>query len=190
MIKNISLTNLLFIGFLVELMIFGFSYIIGENWGETFRLSARYSGRLSLVVYLVSFYHFTFSFIKKKPEKKLKESIIIFCFLHYIHFIYLTLAVYLNDIPIIPYRLTGGSIAYLMILIYPLIISKIRKLVYHLIYFYYVGIIMAVTILARVRGNFKGAEPEFFHYLGLVSLILGFIYFTAVIIRSRKPIIK
>ena len=49
---------------------------------------------------------------------------------------------------------------------------------------------MVVTILGRVRGNFEGAEPEFFHYLGLASVILGFIYFTAVIIRSRKPIIK
>ena len=50
MIKNISLTNLLFIGFLVELMIFGFSYIIGEQMVEKFILSARSSGRLSLVV--------------------------------------------------------------------------------------------------------------------------------------------
>ena len=190
MTKNISLKRLLFFGFLVEVVIYGFSYIIAENWGEIFRLSARYSGRLSLVVYLVAFYHFTFSFIKTKSEKKLKDSIIVFCFLHYIHFIYLALAVYLNDIPIIPTRLTGGFIAYLMILIYPFIITKIRKLIYHLIYFYYVGIVMAVTILGRVRGNFEGAEPEFFHYLGLASVILGFIYFTSVIIRSKNPIIK
>ena len=49
---------------------------------------------------------------------------------------------------------------------------------------------MAVTILGRVRGNFEGVEPEFFHYLGLASVILGFIYFTSVIIRSKKSIIK
>ena len=55
MIKKISLKNLLFTGFLIELLIFGFSYIIAENWGEIFRLSARYSGRLSLVVYLICF---------------------------------------------------------------------------------------------------------------------------------------
>ena len=70
MIKKISLKNLLFTGFLIELLIFGFSYIIAENWGEIFRLSARYSGRLSLVVYLICFYQFTFSFLKKKSEKK------------------------------------------------------------------------------------------------------------------------
>ena len=102
MIKNITLKNLLFIGFLIELIIYGFSYIIAENWGGIFRLSARYSGRLSLVVYLIAFYHFTFSFIKTKSEKKLKNSVIVFCFLHYIHFIYLAIAVHLNDIPIIP----------------------------------------------------------------------------------------
>ena len=190
MTKKISLKNLLFTGFLIELLIFGLSYVVAENWGEIFRLSARYSGRLSLVVYLICFYQFTFSFLKKKSEKKLKDSIIVFCFLHYIHFIYLTLAVYLNNIPIIPARLAGGFIAYLMILIYPFIISKIRKIIYHLIYFYYVGIVMAVTILGRVRGNFEGAEPEFFHYVGLASVILGFIYFTSVIIRSKNPIIK
>ena len=49
---------------------------------------------------------------------------------------------------------------------------------------------MAVTILGRVRGNFEGAEPEFFHYVGLASVILGFVYFTSVIIRSKNPIIK
>jgi hypothetical protein len=127
---------------------------------------------------------------QKKSEKKLKDSIIVFCFLHYIHFIYLALAVYLNNIPIIPARLAGGFIAYLMILIYPFIISKIEKIIYHLIYFYYVGIVMVVTILGRVRGNFEGAEPEFFHYVGLASVILGFVYFTSVIIRSKNPIIK
>ena len=190
MITKISLKNLLIIGFFIELVIFIVSYVLSQDWGETFRLSARYSGRLSLVIYLICFYHFTFSYIKKKTEKKLKDSIIIFCFLHYIHFIFLALAVYLNDLPIIPIRLTGGFIAYLMILIYPFIISKIKKIIYHLVFFYYVGIVMAITILGRIRGTFEGAEPEFFHYLGLGSVILGFIYFTSVIIRSKKPIIK
>ena len=77
-----------------------------------------------------------------------------------------------------------------MILIYPFIISKIKKIIYHLVFFYYVGIVMAITILGRIRGTFEGAEPEFFHYLGLGSVILGFIYFTSVIIRSKKSIIK
>ena len=187
---KINLKNLLIIGLFFELIIFGISYIIVDNWGDTFKLSARYSGRLSLVIYLICFYHFTFSFIKKKSHTELKKSIILFCFLHYIHFIYLSLAVYLNDLPIIPIRLTGGFIAYLMILIYPFIINKIKNLVYHLVYFYYVGIVMGITILGRVRGTFEGADPEFIHYVGLALIMLGFIYFTYIIIRFKKSEIK
>ena len=44
-----------------------------DNWGEIFRLSARYSGRLSLIIYLICFYHFTFSFIKKNSSEKLNN---------------------------------------------------------------------------------------------------------------------
>ena len=187
---KINLKNLLIIGLFFELIIFGISYLIVDNWGDTFRLSARYSGRLSLVIYLTCFYFFTFSFIKKKSETELKNSIILFCFLQYIHFIYLSLAVYLNDLPIIPVRLTGGFIAYLMILIYPFIISKIKNIIYHLVYFYYVGIVMAITILGRIRGTFEGANPEVSHYIGLSAIILGFIYFTYVIIRAKKSEIK
>ena len=185
-----SLKKLLIIGLLFELVIFGVSYLIVDNWGETFRLSARYSGRLSLVIYLICFYHFTFSFVKRKSETKLKNSIIVFCFLHYIHFIYLSLAVYLNDLPIIPVRLTWGFIANLMILIYPFIITKIKNLIYHLIYFYYVGIVMAITILGRINGTFEGANPAISHYIGLALISLGFIYFTYVILRSKKSEIK
>jgi len=62
---KINLKNLLIIGLFFELIIFGISYLIVDNWGDTFRLSARYSGRLSSVIYLTCFYFFTFSFIKK-----------------------------------------------------------------------------------------------------------------------------
>ena len=89
MFLNKNLNKLLIIGFLVEALIFVFFYQITDNWGEIFRLSARYSGRLSLIIYLICFYHFTFSFIKKNSSEKLNNSIIIFCFLHFIHFIFL-----------------------------------------------------------------------------------------------------
>ena len=134
MFLNKNLNKLLIIGFLVEALIFVFFYQMTDNWGEIFRLSARYSGRLSLIIYLICFYHFTFSFIKKKSSEKLKNSIIVFCLLHYIHFIYLALSVYLNDLPIIPIKLTGGFIAYLMILIYPLMINMIKKHKYQSFY--------------------------------------------------------
>ena len=186
MFLNKNLNKLLIIGFLVEALIFVFFYQMTDNWGEIFRLSARYSGRLSLIIYLICFYHFTFSFIKKKSSEKLKNSIIVFCLLHYIHFIFLALSVYLNDLPIIPIKLTGGFIAYLMILIYPLMINMIKKMFYHFIYYYYVGIVFAATYLSRIQGNFEGATPEAFHFIGLGSIVASFILFTILIMRFQE----
>ena len=188
MFLNTDLKKLLIIGFLVEALIFIFFYQITDNWGEIFRLSARYSGRLSLIIYLICFYHFTFSFIKKNSSEKLNNSIIVFCFLHFIHFIFLALSVYLNDLPIIPIKLTGGFIAYLMILIYPVMINKIKKMVYHFIYYYYVGIVFAATYLSRIQGNFEGANPETFHFIGLGLIVASFILFTILIMKFKESI--
>jgi hypothetical protein len=44
--------------------------------------------------------------------------------------------------------------------------------------------------LGRVRGTFEGADPEFIHYVGLALIMLGFIYFTYIIIRFKKSEIK
>lgn len=185
---KLTFKNFLSLGILAELIILIFFYLISENIGDIFRMSARYSGRLSLIVYLVCFYHFTFSFIKKKSIYKLNQSVIIFCVLHYIHFIYLALSVYLNDLPIIPSKLTGGFVAYLMILIYPFVINKIKKNIFHFIYFYYVGIVMGITYLERIRGNFEGAEPELFHYIGLVSIIISLVAFGLYLNKYRRLI--
>ena len=109
MIK-LTFKSYLSLGILAELIILIFFYLISENLGEIFRMSARYSGRLSLIIYLICFYHFTFSFIKRKSKTELNQSVIIFCVLHYIHFIYLALSVYLNDLPIIPSKLSSFAI--------------------------------------------------------------------------------
>ena len=185
---KLKFKNYLSLGILAELIILIFFYLSSENLGDVFRMSARYSGRLSLIIFLICFYHFTFSFIKKKSINELNKSIIIFCVLHYIHFIYLALSVYLNDLPIIPSKLTGGFVAYLMILLYPLVIHKIKKPIFHFIYFYYVGAVMGITYLERVRGNFEGAEPELFHYIGLASVIISLVAFGFYLNKYRRLI--
>lgn len=67
---------------------------------------------------------------------------------------------YLNEVPIIPTRMAGGFIAYLMVVVYPFYINKINGKVYHLIYFYYVGFVMLMTYISRIRGQFVGAKPR------------------------------
>ena len=164
------------LGVFVELLIFFNFFLSVDDISETFRYSARYSGRLSLIVYLYCFYVFSKEFEGNKYNKT-KKVVLLFYVLHLIHFIYLAFSVWLNELPIIPYKLLGGFIAYILIIIYPLLIDKIKKTIYHIIYFYYVGIVIAVTYLARIKGEFVGAPTELFHYFGFSIVILIFILF-------------
>ena len=163
-------------GVFVELLIFLIFFLSVDDISETFRYSARYSGRLSLIVYLYCFYVFSLEFERNKYNKT-KKVVLLFSVLHLIHFIYLAFSVWLNELPIIPYKLLGGFIAYILIIIYPFLIDKIKKTIYHIVYFYYVGIVMAVTYLARIKGEFVGAPTELFHYFGFTIVILIFILF-------------
>ena len=163
-------------GVFVELLIFLIFFLSVDDISETFRYSARYSGRLSLIVYLYCFYVFSREFERNKYNKT-KKVVLLFSVLHLIHFIYLAFSVWLNELPIIPYKLLGGFIAYVLIIIYPWLIDKLKKTIYHIVYFYYVGIVMAVTYLARIKGEFVGAPTELFHYFGFSIVILIFILF-------------
>ena len=83
---------------------------------------------------------------------------------------------YPNEVPIIPTRMAGGFIAYLMIVVYPFYINKINRKVYHLIYFYYVGFVMLMTYISMHPGPICGRNPEIFHFIAMgVILCLVFL---------------
>ena len=186
MINNFSYRQLLFAGIFLETIIFFIFFYSEQDLGDVFRYSARYSGRLSLIIYLYCFYKFYRAFLNSDNLKRVKDLVFIFGVLHVIHFGFLALSVYLNNLPIIPVKITGGALAYLMIIIYPFIIEKIKKHIYHLIYFYYVGIVMLMTYVARIKGDFEGAEPEIFHKIAFVFLILVFLKFGYIFYIHRK----
>ena len=164
-------------GVLVELVIFLFCYWIQPSLEETFRHAARYSGRLSAFVFLVTFYLFAFGHPKPvKENTRLRNWLLLFAIIHIIHFGFLATNVVLNDIPIVPIKLTGGALAYLMIVVAPLILHKL-KLGLQLVYFYYVSLVMIITYIARVKGDFEGAEPFWFHYLALGILVFSCVFF-------------
>jgi hypothetical protein len=64
----------------------------------------------------------------------------------------------LDELPIIPHKIAEGFLAYLVIVIYPFYMTKVKRFGIHLIYFYYMGFVMAVTFLARIREEFEGAS--------------------------------
>lgn len=185
LMKTVSLRIMLFVGILIELGIVLVVYYTQDQWGDIFRYAARYSGRLSFAIYLLCFFNFLEEFKESSLLMKTKKSTYVFALMHLIHFGFLAMSVYLNDLPIVPIKLTGGFLAYQAIIFYPFFIEKIKRNGFHFIYFYYVGFVMAMTFLARIRGDFEGADPSIFHYIGLITIGILFVY--AFWHLKRKP---
>lgn len=174
---KLSLQKLLLLGFAFELLIFLGSYLLHPELKETFRFAARYSGRLSAVVFLFAFYTYAMAFPKPLNEnKELRNLIFLFAVLHIIHFGFLAVNVYLNSIPFVPVKLLGGALAYLMIVLAPFKLHRL-KVPIQLTYFYYVAFVMIMTYVARAKGDFEGAEPNWFHFLALgVFIVCAFLF--------------
>ena len=169
--------NLILFGVAAEIAILIICYVIQPSLEETFRHAARYSGRFSFVVFLVVFYRFAFGYPKAIKENiTLRNWLMLFALVHIIHFGFLTANVYLNAIPIVPVKLLGGAIAYIMIVIAPFVLHKL-KFWMQLVYFYYVSLVMKITYIARAKGDFEGAEPYWFHFLALGILISCSLFF-------------
>lgn len=94
--------------------------------------------------------------------------------------------VHLNSVPLEVPKLAGGALAYLMIVAAPFYLHKVNfKL--QLVYFYYASLVMILTYVARIKGDFQGAEPFWFHYVMIGILIAACIGFGGLLVRkSRK----
>jgi len=183
---KLSLRNLLLLGVSIELIILFVSYLLHPEIGETFRYAARYSGRLSAIVFLYTFYQYASSFPSPiKDNIELRNFIRLFALLHVIHWGYLASNVYLNAVPLEAVKLIGGALAYLMIVVAPFKLHQL-KIPFQLTYFYYVGLVMILTYVARIKGDFEGAEPYWLHYLGISTLIVCCIVFGFWIWKSKK----
>ena len=178
MMKKLVLKYGYFLGIISQLILILILMSLLTDVNEIFRYAARFSGRFSFSLYLISLLSFLKFYTKNHTIVFTKKVLGVFSLIHLIHFCFLATSIYLNSIPIIPYRLAGGFIAYIMIIIYPFYIEKVKNKILHFIYFYYVGFIMIMTYIARIRGNFKGAEPEMFHYLAITFLIITLIVFS------------
>ena len=176
--KKLVLKYGYFLGIISQLILILILMSLLTDVNEIFRYAARFSGRFSFSLYLISLLSFLKFYTKNDTIVFTKKVLGIFSLIHLIHFCFLATSIYLNSIPIILYRLAGGFIAYIMIIIYPFYIEKVKNKILHFIYFYYVGLIMIMTYIARIRGKFKGAEPEMFHYLAITFLIITLIVFS------------
>lgn len=183
---KISLQKMLLLGLIAELIIFLVSYVLHPNIEVTFQYAARYSGRLSAVIFLVAFYTYAAAFpIPMRKNSGLRNLIRVFAVLHVIHFGFLAANVYLNEIPLVPVKLSGGALAYLMIVLAPFKLHQL-KIPWQLTYFYYVTFVMIMTYVARAKGDFEGAESSWFHYVALAVFVGCAIVFGLGMFRKRK----
>ena len=187
--ERMDLKRWLLIGIAAESLLLLGCYVNYPQPGEAFRHAARYSGRLSLLVFLTAFGFFAYTRWKRNDAAmtKLRDLVTLFAVLHFIHLGFVAMNVRFNAIELVPYKLAGGALAYALVLVYPFVILRVRARSFlHLVYFYYVGLVMALTYVARIKGEFDGATPDGFHIPGLCLVLVAFTAGTALLVVGRR----
>jgi len=164
----------------------GIALLAVINYGatlESLQAVTRFSGRVSLAIFSLIFLFQKHQYLNVKLILS-EKYFLIFAISHGIHLIQLLTYVYLSGNELIPIRLAGGFLAYVLIFIMPYVQhlfeqSKISMKQYStltLIYLYYVWFIFFMSYLPRVRGELPhvgGSYSEFVVLLAWVSLMLG-----------------
>ncbi len=156
------------------------------NYGatlEALQATTRFSGRVSLAIFSLIFLFQSHRHLKVSSLLS-DRYFLIFAIAHGIHLLELLAYVYLSGNDLIPVRLAGGFLAYLMIFLMPYVqhlfeknqLSSKHFSTFNLIYLYYVWFIFFMSYLPRVRGtlpNVGGSYSEFVVLLAWVSLMMG-----------------
>ncbi len=164
----------------------GIALLAVINYGvtlEALQAVTRFSGRASLAIFSFIFLFQNHRYINLKAILS-ERYFLIFAIAHGIHLVELLSYVYLSGIPLVPYRVAGGFIAYSFIFAMPWLeelhrqtkLSSKQFSITTLLYLYYVWLIFFMTYLSRVEGSFPNAGGSFSEHitlLGWVALLLG-----------------
>ena len=143
----------------------GIALLAVINYGatvETLQAVTRFSGRVSLGIFSLIFLFQNHRYVK--VTNILSEKYFsVFAIAHGIHLIQLLSFVYLSGNELIPVRLAGGFLAYVLIFIMPYAqhLFELNKIsikqfsTLTLIYLYYVWFIFFMSYLPRVRGELR-----------------------------------
>ena len=194
--KN-KLTKLLITGIGLEILVMLLAYI--ESQGDTtlfFQASARLSGRVSLLFFL--FYGI---YATRHPSVEI-DSVALsvktmlvrdFAIIHVIHWVFLAIAVKLSGFELVPFRVLGGSLAYLMIVLMPFIYQKklllnVSLVTMQHVYIFYVWLIFFMTYLSRVRGQTPTATGNMTAYWVLIAVTAAFLAWRIIKMFQEKSI--
>lgn len=114
-------------------------------------------------------------------------AVTLFAWIHAIHLGFVWLNVSQNAVEMVTTKLIGGALAYAMVLAHPFVVERVAPdRIYHRVHYGYVGFVMGVTFLARLRGDFDGAENSWFQYTGLGVLGVVLFWWIARFAKERK----
>lgn len=188
------LLRLLPYGYCLEVFILIMSYL--ESYGDTtafFQVAARLSGRVSLLFFLIyAIYTTVYPSVKEDIELKVKTSLSKdFAIIHVIHWMFLAVAVTLSGFEIVFIRIIGGALAYLMIILMPLVYEK-RLFADRPLpmlengYIIYVWFIFFMTYLPRILGKVPTATGTLPSYIALMVLTIGFMVWRVILMQRDR----
>ena len=170
--RNATLIAPLVLGVACECLIWSWSQGQAESWEEGVRLAARFSGRFSFLIFLCgAWLHGQARKQAESNRQKWLAAVTMFAWVHAIHLGFVWLNVSQNAVEMVTTKLIGGGLAYAMVLVHPFLVERMApKRLYHRVHYGYVGFVMGVTFVARLRGDFDGAENSWFQVFGLTLL--------------------
>ena len=190
------LSKYLGIGILLEILVLILSYF--EANGDIthfFQATARLSGRVSLLFFSLLFIYATLFPSVEQGSESLKVKYVLaknFAIIHVIHWFLLATAAKLSKFSIVPIRVAGGALAYLIIVLLPFIIQRMifKKIPLRTafnVYLFYVWLIFFITYLTRVLGKaspITGIMPAYYILISLTTALM--IFRIGIIIKKRK----
>jgi hypothetical protein len=181
----VTFKKTILIAIVLELVILISPLLIYGSSLEALQITTRYSGRLSLVIFSLIFFS-----QQKKIQWLSDKPYTIFTIVHGIHLIELISFVLLSHIILIPYRVLGGFIAYLLIFAMPFFhyrfmnnsISKKQFSIIENIFQLYVWTIFFITYLTRIMGKVPNVGGNRWEHIILLAWVL------LLLIAARAPL--
>lgn len=179
--KAIEYRNFFYLGIFLEILIIAISLFEADSQLAFLQTASRYSGRLSFFFFSIIFIH---AAIFPKVDESLstilfhRSFVVYFAILHLIHFGFLASYNILADTVLIPTRLIGGIIAYVTLVLYPIIlltalqgkwVSVVRNL-----YIYFLFFVFFMTYLPRIKGELPEVSGRIETYYALFVILIVF----------------
>lgn len=168
------LLPVLMLGLLLQATAGVMGFLHDEGMVEAMRYAARYSGRISFLAYLMSILVFTRWLAGRVDRTTAVHMSFLFAWLHLLHFGYLATNLSMSAITPEPVKVAGGALAYGMIMTHPLWVRRLRpRHGWHVVHYLFVGLVMMLTFVARLKGEFPGAAPSSIHGVGIAVCLVA-----------------